>query len=264
MLNAYFYHERIRKSVAMFGSLFNNIYVLNKNSAGAIIQTKKVPLSYAPKAKFLERIREHADLDTSNKVALKLPRMSFEILAYTYAPERQLQKTSNFNRVGLTDSDRVKVYSPVPYTLSMQLNIFTKSQDEALQIVEQIIPYFNPQYTITIKPFSDYSDILEDCPITLSGMSYSDDYEGSLDSRRTIVYQLDFEMEANFYSGVLNTQIIRKVTAEQYLMDIANGLTADSDVKVSTLTVLPNPLGVTADSDYGFTTTLVSHVDSSQ
>ena len=264
MLNAYFYHERIRKSVAIFGSLFNNIYVLNKNSAGAVIQTKKVPLSYAPKAKFLERIREHADLDLDQKVALKLPRMSFEILAYTYAPERQLQKMGSFNRVGLTDSDRVKIFAPVPYTLSMQLNIFTKAQDEALQIVEQIIPFFNPQYTITIKPFSAHADILEDCPITLSGMSYSDDYEGALDSRRTIVYQLDFEMEANFYSGVLNTQIIRKVTTEQYLMDVANGLVADSDVKVSTLTVLPNPLNVSADSDYGFTTTLVSHVDSSQ
>ena len=137
-------------------------------------------------------------------------------------------------------------------------------QDDALQIVEQIIPYFNPQYSLTIKPFSDYQDIIEDVPITLSGMSYSDDYEGAMDARRTIVYQLDFEMEANFYSGVISKQIIRKITTEQYLMDVANGLVADSDAKVSTLTVLPNPLGVSADSDYGFTTTLVNHVDSSQ
>ena len=95
-------------------------------------------------------------------------------------------------------------------------------------------------------------------------MSYSDDYEGAMDARRTIVYQLDFEMEANFYSGIANTQIIRKIETEQYLMDIPNGLTADSDAKVSTLTVLPNPLNVTADSDFGFTTTLIQHVDSSQ
>jgi len=144
----------------------------------------------------------------------------------------------------------------------MQLNIFTKLQDDALQIVEQIIPYFNPQYTLTIKPFSDYQDILEDVPITLSGMSYSDDYEGSLDARRTIVYQLDFEMEANFYSGIINTQIIRKVDVDNYIMDIPNGLAADSDRKVSRITVLPNPLGVTADSDYGFTTTITNMVDS--
>ena len=262
MLNEYFYHERIRKSVAMFGSLFNNIYILHKNSSGAVINTKKVPLSYAPKSKFLERIREHADLDDDSKVALKLPRMSFEILAYTYAPERQLQKTGNFSRVGLTDSDRMKFYAPVPYTLSFQLNIFTKLQDDALQIVEQIIPYFNPQYSLTIKPFSDYQDILEDVPITLSGMSYSDDYEGAQDARRTIVYQLDFEMEANFYAGVINTQIIRKVDVDNYIMDIPNGLAADSDRKVSRITVLPNPLGVTADSDYGFTTTITNMVDS--
>jgi hypothetical protein len=262
MLNEYFYHERIRKSVAMFGSLFNNIYILHKNSAGAIINTKKVPLSYAPKAKYLERIREHSDLDLDQKVALKLPRMSFEILAFTYAPERQLQKTGNFSRVGLTDSDRMKFYAPVPYNLSFQLNIFTKQQDDALQIVEQILPYFNPQYSLTIKPFSAYQDILEDVPITLSGMSYSDDYEGAMDARRTIVYQLDFEMEANFYSGVINTQIIRKIDVENYLMDFENGLTVDSDVKISRITVLPNPLGVTADSDYGFTTTLTNMIDS--
>ena len=262
MLNEYFYHERIRKSVAIFGSLFNNIYVLNKNSAGAIIQTKKVPLSYAPKSKFLERIREHADLDNDSKVALKLPRMSFEILAFTYSPERQLQKTGNFNRSGLTDSDRMKFYAPVPYNLSMQLNIFTKQQDDALQIVEQILPYFNPQYSLTIKPFSDYQDILEDVPITLSGMSYSDDYEGALDARRTIVYQLDFEMEANFYSGIIGSQIIRKVDVDTYIMDIDNGLTVDSDRQVSRITVLPNPLNVTADSDYGFTTTITDMVDS--
>ena len=93
-------------------------------------------------------------------------------------------------------------------------------------------------------------------------MSYSDDYEGAQDARRTIVYQLDFEMEANFYAGVINTQIIRKVDVDNYIMDIPNGLTADSDRQVSRITVLPNTLGVTADSDYGFTTTITQMVDS--
>ena len=265
MFGTYFYHQRIRKSVAVFGSLFNNLHVLRKNSAGAVISQVKVPLTYAPKRDFIERLRSQTNgEDAERQLAIKLPRISFEIVNIVYDPVRQLSKVNQFNTTGTSVYDRNKVKTPVPYNINFQLNIYAKSQDDALQIVEQIVPYFAPQYTLTIKPFSAYADIIEDCPITLSGMSYSDDYEGAMDARRTIVYQLDFEMEANFYAGVANKQIIRKITAEQYLMNIQNGLTADSDAKVSTLTVLPNPLNVSADSDFGFTTTLTNHVDSSQ
>jgi len=260
MLGTYFYHERIRKSVAMFGSLFNNIYVLRKNASGEVLSQVKVPLAYAPRRDYIERIRENPDLDTDTKVALKLPRMSFEVLGYSYAPERQLTKIGKRTPTATSGStsQKAKLFNFVPYNIDMQLNVYTKTQDDALQIVEQILPYFSPQYSLTIKPFSNYADIKEDVPIILNSVSYSDDFEGTLGDRRSIMYQLDFIMHANFYQGIEDTGIIRKVTNNFYV----GGNLKDSDgfggelTPSPILTVEPNPLNVSPDSDYGFTVTL--------
>ena len=262
MLGSYFYHERIRKSVAMFGSLFNNIYVLRKNSSGGTIGTVKVPISYAPREQALVRIRDNANLDTDTGLGIKLPRVSFEMLAFTYAPERQLQKMGKIQKSIPSDTtvvSRNKIYNYVPYTISFQLNLYAKSQDDGLQILEQILPYFTPQYSLTIKPFSDYADVKEDVPIILQGVAYSDTYEGAVGDRRVINYQLDFEMHANFYGPFNAGKIIRDVETNQYLIGAGS---ADSDVWVSKINILPNPLGASADSDYGFTTTITNTVDS--
>jgi hypothetical protein len=250
MLGNYFYHERIRKSVAMFGSLFNNIFVVRKNSDGTVRNTQRVPLSYAPRDKYLERIRQNADLDTDTNIAIRLPRMSFEIISFVYATERQLNKMNNLSRAIATNDDvKRKIQQGVPYTLNFQLNVYARNQDDALQIVEQILPTFAPQYTLSIKPFSDVTDYVEDVPITLTGVTYNDDYEGALDTRRVIQYQLDFEMYCVFYSAINEINIIREVEANTFII-------GDSDVKLSTLTVVPNPLGANPDSDFGFTTTI--------
>jgi len=246
----------------MFGSLFNNIYVIRKNASGDVISTAKVPISYAPKRDFLERIRESANLDTDQSIAIKLPRMSFEILGFSYNPIRQLNKMGNKNRVAATavtpQVKRAKIYNYVPYDINFQLQIYAKTQDDALQIVEQILPFFAPQYSLTIKPFSDYTDIKEDVPITLDGLSVSDDFEGALGTRRTIIYALDFMMQANFYQGVNESAIIRKVINNLHVDTLIDsdgqGTASVPDVK---LTVLPNPLNVSPDSDYGFTTTML-------
>lgn len=259
MFGNYYYHERIRKTVAMFGKLFNDIYVLRKNSSGDVISQVKVPLSYAPKDKFLERIRENPDLYNDQKVAIKLPRMSFEIVSVTYDPTRQLPKTNYVNKAGTSNSSRSKIYTYVPYNISFQLSLYAKNQDDALQIVEQIIPYFNPQYTLTIKPLADFPDIKEDVPVTLTGVTFTDDYEGSVEQRRTIIYTLDFDIKINFYGPIGEQGIIRKSIVEFY--QIGAGL-ADSDVLLQKLTVEPNPLNVSPDSDYGFTETWVLSVDS--
>lgn len=256
MLGSHFYHERIRKSVAMFGSLFNNIYVIRKDSTGKVISQAKVPLSYAPRSSYLERIRENPNLDLDTKVAIKLPRMSFEIISYQYDATRQLSKTNSINRAGNSNDSRNKFFTPVPYTIGFQLNVYAKTQDDALQIVEQIIPYFTPQYSLTIKPFADYVDIKEDVPIILNGISYSDAYEGALDQRRIINYQLDFEMHANFYGPIGTAKIIREVNVDLYTANIdSDGAFVYYDPS-STVQVLPNPLNVSADSDYGFTTNI--------
>jgi len=209
MFGTYFYHQRIRKAVAVFGSLFNNINVVRTNAAGDVISQVKVPLSYAPRRDFLARIDAMQNGEEAERqIAVKLPRMSFEILSMSYDPTRQLPKMNKC--VTFPDNFTGKaqeVYTPVPYTIGFQLSIYAKSQDDALQIVEQILPYFTPQYTVTVKPLSDF-DTKEDTPISLTGLTFSDDFEGLLEARRTIVYTLDFEMKLSLYKNVSSSASI--------------------------------------------------------
>jgi hypothetical protein len=256
MFGTHFYHQKIRKCVAIFGALFNNIYVVRQN--GQV----KVPLSYAPKQKYLERIRENPDLSQNTQVAIKLPRMSFEITSFSYDATRQLTKLSNFNTLGTAITNRQKFYSPVPYNINFQLNVYAKNQDDALQIVEQILPTFNPQYSLTIKPFAtEYPNFKEDIPIVIQSLSFSDDFEGAMEQRRTIIYTLDFEMKVSFYGSINTGEIIRTSNVDLYLQE--NGL-ADSDIKLERISVVPNPTSIIglADSDFGFTTTIDLTYDS--
>ena len=201
MFGTWFYHKRVRTAVSIFGSLFNNLYVLRHNSSGETISQVKVPLSYAPKRNFLARIEQMQNGEQNERVvAIKLPRCSFEITSAIYDTTRQLQKTQQISKQ-LTGSTtkRTKLYTSTPYNMGFDLNIYAKSQDDALQIVEQILPYFAPQYTLTMKPFSDIASLTEDVPITLTGVSFNDDFEGAIEQRRTIVYTLSFEMKISFY-----------------------------------------------------------------
>jgi len=259
MFGTHFYHERIKKSVAVFGSLFNNIYVLRKGSNGNIISTVKVPLSYAPAQKFLERIRENPNLTDDTKLAIKLPRMSFEILSFDYDNQRQLQKTNSINKVGSVNTSRNKLFTPVPYNINFQLNILSKTQDDALQIVEQIVPFFNPQYTITQKPFTKYPDIKEDTPVILNSISFTDDFEGAVETRRTIIYNMDFTMKISFHGPLSESDIIRQVDTKVGLLN-ANG--TDSDIPLTLISVTPNPADASPDDNYGFTTTYTNLLDS--
>tara|TARA_B100000900_G_scaffold398921_1_gene400855 strand:+ start:2042 stop:2842 length:801 start_codon:yes stop_codon:yes gene_type:complete len=263
MFGTHFYHEKLRKSVSIFGRLFNNIYIIRKNSSGGVLNQLKVPLTYAPKKKYLERVRGNPDLATDTSTAIKLPRMSFEITSISYDNARQLTKVSNFNTSGLTSSDRQKFYSPVPYDIGFQLNIYAKSQDDALQIVEQILPTFNPQYTLTIKPFADkFPAFKEDIPIIIQSVTFSDDFEGNLEQRRTIIYTMDFIVKLSFYGPINTGEIIRSSIADVFLMD--QGANLDSDVKYERITVTPNPAETIGlpDSDFGFSTDIDLTFDS--
>ena len=223
MLGNWFYHERIRKAVAVFGSLFNNIYVVRHNSAGDVINETKVPLSYAPRRDFMDRISGmEIGEQQERQIAIKLPRMSFEILAIQYDAARQLSKVGARTIAGTSDSTKARrMYNPVPYNLQFQLNVYARSQDDALQVVEQIIPYFTPQYTVTVKPLTGY-DITEDTPIKLDGVVMQDDYEGAIETRRTIIYTLDFEMKINMYKVVESASSIIR-TVETSLLDFDTG-----------------------------------------
>ena len=250
MFGTYFYHKRVRSAVSVFGSLFNNLFVLRKNSAGETISQVKVPLSYAPKRNFISRLEAMNNGEQAERrVAIKLPRMSFEITSITYDNTRQLNKMNSLNKVlsGSTVS-RQKIFSHTPYNINFDLNIYAKSQDDALQIVEQIFPFFTPQYTVTVKPFSNIADLTEDVPITLTSTNFSDDFEGAIEQRRTIIYTLSFEMKVNFYGPLNTSKIIREVSNNLFIMDSSQ----DSGDYLKTIQITPTPSGVSADSDYGF------------
>jgi len=185
--------------------------------------------------------------------------MSFEITSIAYDATRQLAKLSTFNTTAsdANANKRQKFFTPVPYSINFQLNAYAKSQDDALQMVEQILPTFNPQYSLTIKPFlSQYPDLVEDIPIIIQGVSFSDDFEGAMEQRRTIIYSLDFEMKISYHGPIADTNVIRSSVASVFNMDA--GL-KDSDIGLQTITVTPNPTSIIglADSDFGFTTTVV-------
>lgn len=255
MFGTWFYNKRVRTAVSVFGSLFNNLHVLRQNSSGATISQVKVPLSYAPRRSFIERLEQMSKgEEAERRVAMKLPRMSFEITSIAYDPERQLPKTNKFSRAATDTTKKKRFYTSVPYTMNFQLNIYAKSQDDALQVVEQIIPYFNPQYTLSVKPFTDYPEITEDTPIVLSGVTFSDDFEGSVGQRRTIIYTLDFEMKMSFYGPDKDAPIVRTVDANFFLKE--EGFN-DSDLFVERLNITPTPSNVSPDSDFGFNIQLI-------
>ena len=258
MFGNYFYHQRIRKAVATFGAMFNDIYVLRKDAAGGVISTQKVPLSYGPRAKFLDRIREVPDLE-ERRVAIKLPRMSFEIMNISYDPARQLPKGNITARPGVAGTvlSRNKIEVGVPYIISFQLSVFAKLQDDALQCVEQILPYFTPAYTLTINAVPEMG-IKQDFPVILNSLSYEDDYEGDFATRRSIVYTLTFTVKTNFYGPVEKQGIIKKARIDQYT-NINEGVTDVDDLRYE---VVPDPTDAEADDDFGFTETITENPSS--
>jgi hypothetical protein len=255
MFDQYFYHEKTRKTVSLFGSLFNNIYVIRTNSDNQVLSQVKVPLSYAPRRKFLERIAAMNDEEElERQIAIKLPRMSFEIVAFSRDDQRMLRSTNTVCGPGTSGSNKMRFYTGVPYILNFQMNIYSKNQDDALQVVEQILPYFKPQYNITIKPIDGYDSFKEDIPITLQGVTFLDDYEGAVEQRRTIIYTLDFELKTTFYGptdGI--SSIIRQVDGQ--IVDFEGN-------SIETLRITPDPINVSPDSDYGFNTEIIPGWDS--
>ena len=246
MMGGHFYHKRVRSCVALFGSMFDNLHVLRTNSSGKVLSQVKVPLSYAPARSFIERLEEMTQGEQAERrVALKLPRMSFEVTSIAYDSQRQLPKLNHF--AVTSDNQRAdKYYVGVPYTLSFELNVYARSQDDALQVVEQIIPYFAPPYTITVKPFIDQPNIKEDVPVSLTGVSFQDDFEGPVEQRRTIIYTMAFDMRVNFYGPENTAPIIREVNTNLNLID------NDGSGFVENIQVTPDPIDVSPDSDYGF------------
>jgi hypothetical protein len=234
MFGNHFYHAAIRRTVAVFGTLFNDINVLRKGSDGSAKSIVKVPLAYGPKQKFLARLDQQKDFDDP-KIALKLPRMSFELTSLAYNPNTKLQKGIKQTYPDPLDNNKMKtVLGPVGYNLGVQLNIMAKNQDDALQILEQILPYFQPDYTVTIKEVENI--FRSDQPFVLQSVGLADDYEGDFATRRVIIYTLDFETKVNFYGGIGSQGLVKTVNIDY------NNVVSVSKKPIERQSVAVNPL----------------------
>ena len=245
MLGQQFYNETIRKVIVAFGTMFNNISIVRKDNSGAIVQSMKVPLAYGPRQKFLTRLRDDPDL--AKQVAVTLPRIGFEIQNLTYDPSRKLNRVQKFKKIKGSDSKRIdSQYMPVPYNLGIELYVLSKSSDDALQIVEQILPYFQPDYSITIHDMPDMS-IKRDVPIILESINYTDDYQGEFESRRAIIYTLGFTAKFYLYGPVTSQKIIKTAQVDQY-----TDMPDKTPPREQRYTVSPDPMTADADDNFGF------------
>jgi hypothetical protein len=247
MLGSTFYHETLRKCIVGFGTLFNDIHITRKDSSGNIIQSMKVPLAYGAKQKFLSRLTEDPNLTKS--VAITLPRIGFEIGQIAYDSTRKLNKIQKVKKAGSAGNKVDTQYMPVPYNIDFELYAMSKNSDDALQIVEQILPYFQPDYTITINDIVQMSS-KRDVRIVLTGISYEDNYAGEWTERRAIIYTMSFTAKCYLYGPVISGQVVTKVQVDQY-----TDSSAAAPSRQQRLTVTPDPVSAGMDEDFGFNET---------
>jgi len=250
MLGNRFYNQSFRKLIVAFGQVFNNIVIQRENATGGVTSRIKVPPAYAPKEKFLVRLDQQANLN-SREFATSLPRMGFEITGLNYDATRKLTRVQKYSQVK-TGEDGKKTnfnYTPVPYNISLQLYIFTATAEDGLQIIEQILPYFQPDYTVTVNMVPKL-DIKRDIPIVLGNINYEDSYDGDFTSRRAVIYTINFTAKTYLFGPMNNQGVIKKAQADLGA-DTDGPLTRDERV-----VVIPNPETADADDDFGFTTTI--------
>ena len=238
MLGTYSYNEIFRKTVVAFGTLFNNIELRRSD------EVMKVPLAYGPKQKFLARLDQVPD-PTNKRVSITLPRISFEINGINYDASRKVSPTQKIKVAKDTDENK-NVFMPVPYNLSFELAIISKNQEDGLQILEQILPFFQPHYNLSVKLLPSMSET-KDVPVVLNSIDYEDDYEGDFQTRRAIIYTLQFTVKTYLYGPVTDAKTIKKVITDMY--SEVNTSTAPRQVRY---TIQPDPVTADADDDFGF------------
>ena len=207
-----YYHGIIRKSIVAFGRLFSDIYIDRKQGdsvSGTTIQRIQVPLAYAPKEKWLVRIEQDPEL--KNNTYTTLPRMSFEITGYTYDSVRKINRMQKITCGGGSESLSY-VYTPVPYNIDIALYVLTKTQEDGLQIIEQILPTFTPEYTLAVKTVQDMNIVL-DVPVILNSVSVQDDYDGDFQTRRFVTHTLNFTMKTSLFGPISGQGVINQVNA---------------------------------------------------
>ena len=244
MLGTYNYNQIFRKTIVAFGTLFNNIEIRRSD------EVMKVPLAYGPKQKFLARLDQNPD-PTNKRVQITLPRLSFEINSVSYDATRKVSPTQKIKFK--KDVDETKTaFMPVPYNIGFELAIISKNQDDGLQIIEQVLPYFQPHYNLSVKLQTTIGET-KDVPIVLQIIDYEDDYEGDFATRRAIIYTLQFTAKTYLYGPVSDAKVIKKVITDSYTS--VNTTTAPREKRY---TVTPQAL---TDQDGVGLTTLTAAMD---
>ena len=256
----YFYNETTRKYVALFGTIFNQIKIERKDNAGNLVQSMIVPLSYAPFQKVLSRLTQDPDLLNSTKSAVSLPRMSFEITGMQYDSTRKIASTHKMRKDAKaeTNGSRNFVYASVPYTLDFSLYIMTKYSEDATKILEQIIPFFTPDWTVSAHMISDLDPI--DIPIVLNSVTTEDLYEGDYIERQTILYTLTFSLKGWYFGPEKTKKVIKFVDVGLATSTLANS-TFEETVDVFPVLLANTAVGwsdISFDDDWIANTNIIS------
>lgn len=235
-----FYNETIRRYVVVFGTMFNDMVVWRRNNAGDIIKRIKVPIAYGPRAKFLSRLKQDPNLTKPS--GIDLPRMSFQITGYNYDITRKLTTVGQIKAPAANTSVNGSVYNPVPWNIDFELSIYVLNAEDGTMLLEQILPYFTPEWTNTMK-ILDSLDLRMDVPVVLNNISTEDTYEDSFDNRRTIIHTLSFTMKGYLFGPVKNRNIINVANTRMYISGFGANIESES-ATISANAVLANTLFV--------------------
>jgi len=258
MLGTQFYNQAVRKTVISFGTLFNNIE-LKKTVNGQVLETEKVPLAYGPKQKFLYRLQGNPT--DGRKVAITLPRIYFEMTGIDYDASRKTPATQKYKTVINDNGNEVRTqYVPVPYNISFEVGILCKSQDDGLQILEQILPFFQPSFSMSLKFIPDMDEV-RDVAVVLNSVDFDDDWEDDFSTRRSITYSMQFTAKSYIYGPYTKADVIRKsriietigdTNVNKRHVELSYTPKAKTDINQDGQVTAADDALVTADDDFGF------------
>lgn len=269
-------HDSLRKYIIVFGTVFNDIYINRLSATNEVLQTLKVPLTYGPKEKVLARLDQNPEM--LNQVGIVLPRISFEMTTLEYDSTRKLNTLNKLTKQSATagTDDEVKYqYQPVPYDLQFEMNILVKNAEDGTRIVEQIVPYFTPDFTVSVNLVPEI-DGPRDIPIILNSISSRDEYEGSFEQRRVLIWTLSFTMKGYLYGPTKKSKLIKLAettfrlpadvvtgnttnTANTIVVASRPGLTANGQPTSNVAASVPYDEIISTD-DYGFINTITENI----
>jgi hypothetical protein len=258
MFGHVFYHDTIRKYVILFGTLFNDVYI-RKDNGTEVTQNIKVPISYGPKQKFIVRLTQDPSL--TKPVAIQLPRMGFELVSIDYAAERKLPTINRMAVVNESQPNKLSYqYMPVPYDLNFNLYIMVKQAEDGTRILEQVLPFFTPDWTATLN-LDSTMEHKYDVPVILNNVTSEDTYEGNFDTRRALIWTLQFTMKGYIFGPTRTSKQIKTSLINLYSIPSGAAMNANSASNYDTITTTPTVAGKTideilADDDYEITQTI--------